>query len=193
MHLRTVIASLAALALLAPTGAAEPLIDQLDNGDFEEFEDEEPVEWRVLDGEVTPTSEAHEGDSAVQLNTVGDALLTAIAQNVSLEREDVPTVPNATYELDFASYLNTGTDTPSTSAPDARAKVLWKNALGEVTDVDVVPIDDTDGYVEHNVTLEAPLDATEAEIQFHLERTSSTARTDANLKVDDAAFGPALP
>lgn len=192
MHLRTITASLVALALLAPTGAAEPLLNQIDNGDFEEFEDDEPVEWRVLDGEITQTSQAYEGDSAVQLNTVGGSLISAIGQNVSLEREDAPTVPNATYALDFASHLNTGTDTPSTTAPDARAKVLWKNALGEVTDVDTVAIEDTDAYVEHNVTFEAPLDATEAEVQIHLERTSETARTDSNLRVDDVAFGPTL-
>lgn len=190
---RACIATALAALMIVPASTAAPLVDQIDNGGFEDFEDGEPAEWRVIDGEVERTQDAFEGDSAVLLNAVGDSTITTIGQNVSLEREDAPIVPNGTYDLDFAADLNDGTDTPSTTTPDATARVLWKNALGEVTRVDTVDIADSDGYATYNATFDAPIDATEAEVQFELERPSLTDRADANLKVDDVAFGPALP
>lgn len=185
MEIEHLAAGLLAFTLLAPTAAAETVVNQLDNPGFEDGLDE----WRTLDGEVDTTSEAHEGDGAALLNAVGDTTTTTLAQNVSLEDEDLPIVPNAEYEIAFAAVLNSGTG----DAPEAFGQIVWKNALGETSRVDQVPIVDTDGYVEYTETFDAPEDATEAEIQFHLVRDDVRDRSDANLKVDATDFGPADP
>lgn len=189
MQTRYVAVGLLALALVAPSGAAEPLVDQIDNGGYEDG----LAEWRVVEGEVDTTSEAFEGDTAALLNAVGDSTTTTLAQEVSLENEDAPTVPTLEYEIAFAAVLNTGADTQPTQPPEAFGQIVWKNALGETSRVDQVPIPDTDEYVEYTATFDAPEDATEADIQLHLVRENPTDRTDSNLKVDAVSFGPADP
>jgi hypothetical protein len=197
METRTLFAVLLAITLVAPTGAADTLINQVDNPGFEEFSEGTPDEWRILEGLVSSTGTAAEGDLAIQLEAVGEVDRTAIGQNVSLERTDAPIVPNGTYALDFAAWLSSGSETPVNVPPTANATVLWKDALGQTTDVDTVEIAVTDDYVAYNETLDAPVDAVEAEVQFTLERPPEDAqpgdRTDAELKVDDVAFGPADP
>lgn len=193
MRTQSFVAVLLASLMVVPAGAAEPLVNQIDNGGFEEFEDGEPTEWRILRGEVEPAGTVAEGDDAVRLLSDGEIEATTIGQNVSLEREDVPTVPNGTYDLDFAALFDSGQDTEPTTSPEARAYVLWKNALGEVTETDVIPIAESNTYQAYNVTLDAPIDAVEAEVQFEVVRDQPTDRTDGHLNVDDVAFGPALP
>lgn len=188
-HLAT---ALLALALLAPTGAAEPLVDQVDNGQFEEWEDGDPVDWRNVSGDVERTDESIDG-SAAMLNAVGDVTTTTLAQEVSLDNEDAPIVPNEQYDFDFAADLNDGTVTGVTSPPEAFGQIVWKNALGETSRVDQVLVADEGGYEWYNTTFQAPEDATAADIQFHLVRDELVDPTDANLKVDDVAFGPADP
>lgn len=180
---------LLAFALFAPTGAAAPMIDQIDNGGFEDGLEQ----WRAVDGDVGTTSESYEGDHAAQLNAVGDTTTTTLAQEVSLDNEDAPIVPNAEYEITFAADLNTGTATPSTSPPDAYGQIVWKNALGETSRVDQVSIADSADFVEYSETFDAPEDASAADVQFHLVRENPDERTDSNLKVDAVAFGPADP
>jgi hypothetical protein len=187
-------AGLLALALIAPTGAAEPLIDQIDNGGFEDVADDgTPAEWRVVAGEVDTTGEAYEGDQAAQLKAVGDSTVTTLAQEVSLDNDDLPTVPTLEYEISFAADLNAGAQNDATTPPKAFGQIVWKNALGETSRVDRVTINDTDGFAAYTATFDAPEDATAADIQFHLVREDLTDRTDANLRVDAAAFGPADP
>lgn len=189
MKMRYAAVGLLAIVLLAPTGAAAPLVDQIDNGGYEDGLDH----WRIVEGDVNTTGEAYEGDLAAQLNAVGETTTTTLAQEVSLDNEDAPIVPNAEYAFDFAALLNTGTDTPVSEPPEAFGQIVWKNALGETSRVDQVPVTDTDEYVEKAATFQAPEDATAADIQFHLVREKVTDRTDANLKVDEVAFGPADP
>jgi hypothetical protein len=162
------------------------LVDQIDNGGFEDG----LAEWRVEKGEVELTSETYEGENASLLNAVGDSTETTLAQEVSLDNDDAPTVPNTEYEIEFAAVFNTGSQS---SAPDAFAQIVWKNELGETSRVDQVSIQDTDDYVEYSETFRAPADATRADIQLHLVRDTLTDPTDANLKVDEVAFGPADP
>jgi hypothetical protein len=188
------LAVLLALALAAPTAAAQPLVNQLENPGFEEAADgaDAPAQWRVEVGEVSLTSDATEGDQAVQLKAVGDTPVTTLAQEVALEDEDAPIVPNAEYELSFAALLNTGADTPVSGPPSAYGQVVWKDAVGETTDVDRIDVADTDTYEDYADTFRAPEDAVAADVQFHLERENVEDRTDANLKVDATAFGPVL-
>lgn len=189
----TLVALTAALALVAGGAAGAPLLNQVDNGTFEEFEDDDPVEWRILDGEANPTSDAYEGDTALVLNAVKTTTESAVAQNVSVERNDLAIVPNAFYDFAFASLLDTGSSNEATAPPVANGTILWKNALGEVTDEDSVTLKGSSTYVTHDVTFQAPPDASEAEVRFSLLREDPTDRTDASLKVDAVAFGPSGP
>lgn len=186
MEIRYLAAGLLAFALLAPTGAAEPLVDQIDNGGFEDWEGDTPAEWRNVSGETERTDDAVNGSAAL-LNAVGDVTQTTLAQEVSLDNDDAPIVPNAEYEITFAADLNAG----SGEAPDAYGQIVWKNALGEESRTDRVTISVSDGYVEYADSFRAPADATAADIQLHLVRDEITDPTDANLKVDNVAFGPA--
>lgn len=186
MDPRSLAVGVLAFALLAPTGAAAPLIDQIDNGGFEDG----LAEWRTVEGEIELTDDAYEGENASLLNAVGDSGNTTLAQEVSLDNDDAPTVPNVEYEIAFAADLSSGADNEPTDPPSADAKIVWKNALGETSRVDTVPISVSDGFVEYNETFRAPADATAADVQFNLD---PNGRTDANLKVDAVAFGPADP
>lgn len=185
---RTIIAIAVALAVAVPARAA-PLVNQLENGDFEDFQADDPVDWRILSGNANPTTDSVSGQ-AVVLNFVGTETVSGIAQNVTPRDDDAPIVPNLEYDLAFSSNLETETTTTSVSA---QAKIVWKNALGEPSRVDTVAIDPSDTYVDHDETFRAPADATEAEIQFELTRPTKTSATNANLKVDAAAFGPSSP
>lgn len=196
------VAALAVLLIAAPAGAA-PIVDYVDNGGFEDFEDTEPVDWRVLAGDPAPTTEAAEGDLAVQFALEGDDLEATIAQNVSLLYQDVedadpPTPSGTSYELNFSAKLGTGSDNEPTDIPDSQAIVIWKDALGQEVDRDTVTITESSAYEDYEVVLQAPLPepgelpVTEAELRFTLERDTLTDRTDANLFLDSVEFGPVL-
>ncbi|PSG96214.1 hypothetical protein BRD56_11845 [Thermoplasmatales archaeon SW_10_69_26] len=189
MNLGHVAAGFLALTLVVPAGAAAPLIDQIDNGGFED----DLAEWRVVDGDVSADGVPFEGSGAAKLNAVGGTTTTTLAQEVSLDNDDAPIVPNAEYEIAFAAVLNDGSENSAAASPDVFGQIVWKNALGETTDVDRVEITDTDDYVEYSQTFDAPEDATAADIQFHVVRENLEDPTDANLQVDAVAFGPADP
>lgn len=190
MRTKTTIAALLAFTLVVPAGAAAPLVNQIDNHSFEDEEDA-LAEWRVISGPVSSTTEAADGDQAAKFSVPGDKLKSAIAQNVSLEREDAPVLPAQEYDFDFQAKLGQGVG--SDSSPTTEGVVIWKNAFGEEVDRDTVTIAPSPDYLPYNNTFQAPEDATEAEIQFSLTRDSLTQQTDAELFVDDVAFGPADP
>lgn len=196
------VAALAVLLIAAPAGAA-PIVDYVDNGGFEDFEGTDPVDWRVLAGDPAPTTEAAEGDLAVQFALEGDDLEATIAQNISLlhqdaENADPPTPSGTSYELNFSAKLGTGSDNEPTDIPDSKAIVIWKDALGQEVDRDTVAIVQSSAYEDYEVVLQAPLPepgelpVTEAELRFTLERDTLTDRTDANLFLDSVEFGPFL-
>lgn len=196
------IATLAAVLVAAPTTAA-PLLDYVDNGSFETFEDGDPADWRVLAGNVSATATAAEGDQAAQFALGGENLTVGIAQNISLlhqglNNSDPPTPSGTSYEFNFSAKLGTGQQTEPTESPTANATVLWKNALGQVVDEDTISIEQNPQYQDYEVVLQAPLPepgelpVTEAEIQFTLERKSLEDRTDVDLFVDSVEFGPVL-
>ncbi len=112
---------------------------------------------------------------------------------MSLDNDDVPIVPNTEYEISFAAVFNTGSNHSASEPPEAFGQIVWKDALGETSRVDTVPIDDMDEYVEYSQTFRAPVNATAADIQLHLMREELTDPANANLKVDEVAFGPAEP
>lgn len=182
-------AGLLAIALLAPTGVAAPLENQIDNEGFEDWADGDPVEWRVLEGPVSETSKAAEDQSAAKFSVKGTDLKSAIAQNVSLDREDAPIAPAQEYDFDFQAKLGQG----SSDAPTSEGIVIWKNALGEEVDRDTVEVSPDSSYSLYENTFRAPVDATEAEIQFSLTRDNPTQQTDAEFFVDAVAFGPSNP
>lgn len=178
-------AGLLAITLMVPAGAAATVINQIDNGGFEDGLDE----WRVVQGTVELT-DGHESENASLLNAVGEADNTTLAQEVSLDNDDAPIVPNVEYEIAFVADLSSGAENEPTDPPSADAKIVWKNALGETSRVDYVPISVSDGFVEYSETFRAPADATAADIQLNLD---PNGRTDANLKADDVDFGPHDP
>ncbi len=201
-HRTTVAFAVTVLLVAAPVGAA-PLADYVDNGGFEGFEATDPVDWRVLAGDPAPTTEAAEGDLAVQFALEGDDLEATIAQNVSLihqeaEDGDPPTPSGTSYELNFSAKLGTGSDNVATDIPSSKAIVIWKDALGQEVDRDTVTITASSAYQGYEETLTAPLPGpgelpvTEAELRFTLERDTLTDRTDANLFLDSVEFGPVL-
>lgn len=193
MRIEYVAAVLLGIALWAPTGTGAILVDQIDNGGFEDGEDGNFAEWRNVSGEIQTTGEAYEGEQAALLNAVGNTTQTTLAQEVSLDNDDAPIVPNTEYEIAFAAVFNTGSNHSASEAPEAFGQIVWKDALGETSRVDTVPIDDTDEYVEYSQTFRAPANATAADIQLHLVREELTDPANANLKVDEVAFGPAEP
>ncbi len=195
-------AALAVLLIAAPAGAA-PIVDYVDNGGFEDFEGTDPVDWRVLAGDPAPTTEAAEGDLAVQFALEGDDLEATIAQNVSLlyqdaENADPPPPSGTSYELNFSAKLGTGADNEPTDIPDSQAIVIWKDAQGQEVDRDTVTIAQSSAYQDYEAVLQAPLPeqgelpVTEAELRFALERDTLIDRTDANLFLDSVEFGPVL-
>ncbi len=185
---------MATVLLIVPAGAAAPLTEQVDNGGFEAFTDDDPDEWTVLAGNANPTSDAAEGERAVVLNFIATSDLAGVAQDISQERDDLPIIPNADYDFDFEANLEDGTPTDRVAAPTASGIVIWRNAGGEEIDRDTVSIqDDGSTYVSYDNTFRAPPDATEATIEFALEKAGQTAPTDANLKVDAVSFGPSSP
>lgn len=188
MRTKATFAGLLAIALLAPAGAVAQLVNQLENPGFEDGEGDALPEWREVAGSVDATEDAVEGDRAALLNAVGGTN-TTLAQEVALP-DDLPTVPALEYRFEFAAKFNTGADTPATDPPTSEAKIVWKNELNQTSRVDRIPLQDVDGYKEYNLTAQAPVDATRADIQFDLQ---PLGRTDANLKVDAVAFGPADP
>lgn len=189
MRPTTAISALVAFTLVAPTGAAGPLINQIDNGDFEDFTDDDPDEWRLLAGNADPTEDAADGQRAVVLNFAGDSSSTSgIAQEVSLDRLDVPIVPTWYYPFSFNSKLETETD----SGVEAQAKIVWRNVFGEVSRVLTIsiPVVEDQQYDTIRYGLSPPTDAVEADIQFELTRTSPTSSTGTAFKIDNVVFGP---
>jgi hypothetical protein len=187
--MRTTLAITLALSLLAGGAAAAPVMNQLENGSFDDFEDDDPVDWRILAGNANPTDDAVDGQ-AVVLNIPGNALSAGVAQTVEAEDGDAPIVPNAEYDLAFQGNLETSTANTPVSA---QARIVWQNALGQEVGTDTIPVSQSDEYVSYDETFRAPPDATQADVQFELDRPSLTDPTNANLKVDDAAFGPTSP
>lgn len=187
-HLKGALFVLAVVSLLATPIAAAPVSNYVENPGFEEFEDNDPVDWRVLAGDPNPTEDAVEGEQAVQFSLQGNELNATIAQNVTEEPEDV-IVPGYEYDFEFAAKLGQGANNRATNATVAEGVVLWKNAAGEVVQRDTVTIEQGE-YQSYNETFQAPPDATDAEVRFTLTRETMTDRTDANVKVDDVAFGP---
>lgn len=124
------IATVVVLSMAVTTAAAEPLFDQLDNGEFEEFEDDDPVDWRVLDGNANPTSDADEGERAVLINYVATEPRAGIGQNLSAENGDAPIVPNGEYELAFAANLATGQATRVNQPPRRRESSSGRTPAG---------------------------------------------------------------
>lgn len=185
---KTLVLLVIAASLLATPAAAAPVSNYVENPGFEDFEDGDPVDWRVLAGDPSPTEDAVEGEQAVVFNLRGNDVESTIAQNVTEEQEDV-VVPLYEYDIEFAAKLSQGANNDATNATVAEGVVLWKNAAGEVVQRDTVAIEQG-SYQSYNETFQAPLEATDAEVRFTLTRESQTDRTDATLKVDDVAFGP---
>ncbi|WP_255196786.1 hypothetical protein [Halorarius litoreus] len=185
---KTLLLAVAAVSLLAMPVAAAPVSNYVENPGFESFEDGDPADWRVLAGDPSATEDAAEGQRAVLFNLRGSETGSTIAQNVSEETEDA-VVGGYEYEFEFTAKHSTGAATDSTNATTAQGVILWKNAVGEVVDRDVIDIE-AGSYQAYNDTFRALVDATDAEVRFTLTRESATDRTDATLKVDDVAFGP---
>lgn len=185
---RLVLAVATVLAVAAAPVTAAPVDNYVDNPGFETFEDGDPVEWRVLAGDPSATTDADEGQQAVLFQLRGSEKRATIAQNVTQETDEA-IVGGAEYEFDFAAKYSTGTSNDGSSAPNATGIVIWKNAAGEEVDRDVVVIEQG-SYQDYNASFRAPADASRAEVRFDLERESLNSRTDATLKVDDVAFGP---
>lgn len=186
-----------ALVLLAAPAMAAPLVDDIDNGGFEAWNGAAPANWTVLSGNVAQSSNAAAGSSALQINP-GDGVVGAISQAVPNGDDDPPIVAGTWYEFDFAADLNTGSI--NGNSPTAQGVVQWVDATGAVVGSSVVPIAASDAYVSHAVTVQAPLPSpdhpvpvTSANVQFVLQRVSSTSRHDVNLFVDSVAFGPTTP
>lgn len=186
--LKPLFVAVVALSLVAAPVAAAPISNYVDNPGFETFEDGDPADWRVLAGDPSATEDAAEGQRAVLFNLRGSETESTIAQNVSEETDDA-VVGGYEYDLEFSAKYSSGSDTNATNVTTARAVVLWKNAAGQVVDRDVVTVE-SGGYRTYDRTFRAPVDATDAELRFTLQRQTATDRTDATLKVDDVAFGP---
>lgn len=187
-QLKTLVLAVVAVSLLAAPVAAAPVSNYVENPGFEEFEDGDPVDWRVLAGDPSPTEDAVEGDRAVLLTLRGSDVNSTIAQNVTEEPEDA-VVPLYEYDFEFSAKFSQGANNGATNATTAEGVVLWKNAAGDVVQRDTVTIEQGD-YQDYNATFQAPPDATDVEVRFTLTREAKNDRTDATLKVDDVAFGP---
>lgn len=204
------LAASAALMLALP-GTAAPLLDDVDNGGFEQWTAAGPAGWTVLSGVVAPSSSADSGGVAAVMTLPSNGTVASLAQAVDNVGDtlgstgsdaDPPVVAGSWYELDFAANLNTGAN----GIPTASGQVLWLDAAGGVARVDTVPIAATQHYGHYSATLQAPLPGAgdpapvvSAELRFTLGTPSPTSPHDVLLFVDSVAFGnvapplPALP
>jgi hypothetical protein len=203
MHTRLgYLTALAAAALLMPAALASPLLNQVRNGSFEDWDaGAVPVSWTLEIGTISPSPLSTDGATSVQLrakpNEVGNHLsiiAQAIPQNFPpAGTEDLPIVPGLFYELSFdAAGVYSGKGS-------GMATVTWAGALGHVLRVDTVVVPDEPEAVFHGYSahLQAPVDATlpdaatSATVRFVVDGQSSDEKV--NLWVDKVQFGLSTP
>jgi len=190
------LAVLTASFLLPGPAAATPLLDQQQNGSFEDWNATctVPTAWTVEVGTVTCSALATDGARSAQLRAMPDEFgnhVSVLAQAIPPAGDDssLPILPGLFYELQFdviGGYNGKG---------NGSATLTWVGVLGHVLRVDTFEI--PEAFVHFEQHYQAPIDplvpdaATSVVLRFKVDGQSSDDKV--NLWVDNVHFGLSGP
>lgn len=193
----TIIVATASTALLLAGGAAgfdvvTESSNRVDNHEFRKWQSGDPVHWVHKAGAVAPVDDpvdgSYDGESTRANLTFGGGYSSWIHHETPQSLgEDAPIVPNATYSLTFMAEFQPR-DTDDGEWIFAGALLVWEDSSGRYVGSEAIFVDRGSAYDWYGGTFEAPLEATQADLELAMVRSTLGAYDDASFHVDDVHF-----